>query len=146
MLEFLNEERNGFMTYKEQCRGQISNFFIITELPSHLHIHNFNRVHPLKQKMTIQIIEELSNKNLLNKIETIILFGSSITKACGMKSDLDIAFKLLPHDDELKTKNIVYDIVGECSDWNFDLFFLDRINPDGRFYKNIMNGVILYHE
>lgn len=134
------------MTYKEQCRGQICNFFIITEVSDHLPIQNLSRVHPLKQKPVVRIFEELLNKNLLNKIETIILFGSSITKACNMKSDLDIALRLLPHENKLENKNPVYDIIGECSDWNFDIIFLDKIGHEGRLYKNIMNGVTLYHE
>lgn len=134
------------MTYKEQCRGQICNFFIITEVPDNLPIQNLNRVHPLKQNLIVRIFEELSNKNLLNKIESIILFGSSITKACSMKSDLDIALQLLPRENGLNNKNPVYDIVGECSDWNCDIFFLDKIGHKGRLYENIMNGVTLYHE
>ena len=133
------------MTYKEQCRGQICNFFIITEVPDHLPIQNLSRVHPLKQKLIIQIFEELQNKKLLNKIESMILFGSSITQACNMKSDLDMALQLLPDENTRENKNPVYKIIGECADWNCNIFFLDKIGHKGRFYENVMNGVTLYN-
>lgn len=128
------------MTYKEQCRNKEWKFPIVIQDDNS--VSNLIHIHPLKQKIVHNIIHDLQNKNLLQYINRLIVFGSSITMACRPSSDLDIAVDIQPLP--IETVNKIYDSIGENTDWNCDVLWIHRLKTSDRIYSEIMKGQVIY--
>ena len=66
----------------------------------HSDVLNIDRIHPLQQKIVINIIEKISNLG----ITKIVVIGSSLNLRCNPWSDLDIV--LYGHLDGLQRANV----------------------------------------
>lgn len=100
----------------------------------------------VKKDYIVNIIKSCS---LCEKIETVILFGSSIEERCKNESDIDIAV----FGDESKSKmfkskkyRAFVDAVCSFGDLqDYDILYFDRKNIEkSRIMKDISNGTLLY--
>lgn len=99
---------------------------------------DMSRIYPTKQKMVKAVADELRGDS---RIQSLRLFGSSITMRCNKDSDLDFAVGLV-ENTEINKNDISEKIQTSC-DWGADILWLDRLNPDERVYKDIMNGLVI---
>lgn len=134
------------VTYEEYCKKSQSPGWVFEVIVPE-RIRNIRYIHPLKQKEVVKIVNMVCQ---MGGVESIRVFGSSITDGCYFNSDLDI-----------------------CIDWSFDCYdsegvivpqaavILNRIssitkgNVDVVHYKYLkgtvveqaaMNGVVIYEK
>ena len=95
--------------------------------------YNINRIHPLKQRDTLNFINAAS---LDPHIQGLIVFGSAVRFDCHSGSDLDI---LVIRDDKQLTINSSLDNINS----ELDIIFASKIGP--RLKEEIARtGVIVY--
>ena len=95
-------------------------------------------IYPTKQRLVASIHDALTPRP---EISAVMLFGSSITMRCTSTSDTDLSIRLY---DEYTTSGIrdeISEIVQNLCDWNADIIWFDRINPNDRVYHDICKGV-----
>jgi predicted nucleotidyltransferase len=106
---------------------------------------NVNRVHPLKQKLVRNIVEEAKKENVVKRI---IIFGSSIRYDCDITSDLDICIDwmmdcydengiLLPFTQNMR-KCISFETKGRADVVNYDYL------EDTVLAEAVKEGVVVY--
>lgn len=84
------------MTTQEYLMARKSKDWKFNRVVSDNAFKNVNRIHPLKQKMVAQIVDQAKKGRAVHRI---IIFGSSTRYDCDITSDLDI-----------------------CIDWNQDCY------------------------
>lgn len=90
---------------------------------------NFDRIYPIQQRKVSCLINDLIKNN---KIDKIIIFGSSITDRCHISSDVDIYAE---SDDDVSLSN--------SYDFKYDLWTNKTV--DERLKKEIYSkGVVVY--
>lgn len=91
---------------------------------------NTNKIYPIQQKKVKKLIDDISTNNKINKI---IIFGSSVTDKCHIGSDIDIYV-------DTDSKNVK---MNELYDFEYDLWTNHSV--DERLKKEINSkGVIVY--
>lgn len=78
-------------------------------------VENINRVHPLKQRDIVCIVQKLRREQ---EILRIVVFGSSVEFRCSSRSDIDLYietsdpdFKIvLPYDELISEVDVVRDL------------------------------------
>lgn len=99
---------------------------------------DIGRIHPLKQKEIIKVYEAVKDDP---RVESLILFGSSVTIRCGSKSDIDLAVRLRKEDITADAKNDVSENIQKACGFDADILWMDRIEPETAIERNIMRGV-----
>lgn len=99
---------------------------------------DMSKIYPTKQAEVKRVVNRLRYDS---NIETLRIFGSSITMACNRDSDIDFAVAIRDKSDE--TRNIISEIIQESCNWMADIIWLDHLSEDERVYKDIMRGVVL---
>lgn len=122
-------------TFEEYCDEHIFEFPLIVKSD----FKEIKRIHPQKQLQVNQIYTELKDNLLVQKI---IVFGSTISIKCGIYSDLDLAVKLT--QNTLSAKNIISEKIGQITEWNYDIIWLNDIVSTEPIIKKIKNGVTLF--
>lgn len=99
---------------------------------------DMSRIYPTKQRIIKNILSTLRSDDRINRL---MLFGSSITMACNKDSDIDLAVDL----KELTTsaRNDISEKIQLACDWNADIIWMDHLSSDDRIYKDIMKGLVL---
>lgn len=100
--------------------------------------YDLGRVYPLKQNVVHKVHNYLMEDN---RVQSCILFGSSITNRCHQNSDLDFMIQLKQKEDLEHDKLEVSERVQELCDWNADILWRDRILGEDRITKDILLGV-----
>jgi len=91
---------------------------------------NCERIYPIQQRKVRELIDDISSKKYVKKI---IIFGSSVTSACHIGSDIDIFAEMS------QRKNPITQI----HDFEYD--FWSNYTVDDRLMKEITSkGVIVY--
>jgi predicted nucleotidyltransferase len=75
------------MTTEEYLNARKSKDWRFNRIVDNTSFRNVNRIHPIKQKIVKDIVDEAKKDQ---EVERIIIFGSSIRYDCDMTSDLDI--------------------------------------------------------
>ena len=99
---------------------------------------NINRVYPLKQKQVAEIYLRARNFDIIRKI---IVFGSSVTPKCTIRSDLDLCV-----DADVSDGMKVYEmqkVFGEVCDWNCDIVMYSNMGNSLRDTVQ-KEGVVIY--
>lgn len=131
---------NNYFSNPSECHiweeqdNYVTNFPVV-ETHSIVPVKN---IYPLKQKDAIRIHDALCDDNRVNNI---ILFGSSVTMRCNKNSDLDLSVRLYPDYINNSVKNEVSEKIQSICDWNADIIWFDRIKNPSRLYNNILKGV-----
>lgn len=99
---------------------------------------DMSKIYPTKQAEVKRVLNRLRHDN---HIETLRIFGSSITMACNKDSDIDFAVGIRDKSDE--TRNVISEIIQESCNWMADIVWLDHLSEDERIYKDIMGGIVL---
>ena len=120
----------------EDARNQIYHFPIIAETD----YFDISRVYPLKQRAILAIYQVLKKDD---RIDSAILFGSSINIRCGRHSDIDLAISLKKNFISTDAKNEVSECIQEACGYNADILWLDRIDKGSQIDQNIRKGVKL---
>lgn len=96
-------------------------------------IMNINRIHPLKQKEVVSIVESLKNNN---KVLRIVVFGSAVEFRCTSRSDIDIYVET---DEEECKITLPYDtLVSEVD-------VVRNLNHKTRLFEQIeKTGIVVY--
>lgn len=96
------------------------------------------RVHPLKQRLVLQIREAAKE---FPTIQRIYLFGSSTTGLCHIDSDTDLCMKCNTPDGMPQFETVAK--IGELCDWNCDILSYATIDAK---LKTIIEkeGVLIY--
>lgn len=94
------------------------------------------RVHPLQQKAVAAINKALKDDN---RVERVVLFGSSINMRCTIHSDLDVVIVMRDLSNEAKLD--VSEKLQEACDWNADVLWGDRLTEDDRVFQEAKMGV-----
>ena len=95
-------------------------------------------IHPLKQRLAAKIADLVQETNLCKRV---IVFGSSISMKCNMYSDIDVAVELI--NDSRENRNYVSEIIGETSNWNYDVIWLNDLDKSERIWDSIKRGVVI---
>jgi predicted nucleotidyltransferase len=87
------------MTTEEYLKARKSKDWKFNRIVDSSSFRNVNRIHPIKQKIVKEIVDEAKKDY---EVERIIIFGSSIRYDCDITSDLDIciAWKDDCYDEE----------------------------------------------
>ena len=101
-------------------------------------IVDMSKIYPTKQAEVKRVLNRLRHDN---HIESLRIFGSSITMACNKDSDIDLAVDL----KELTTpvRNDISEKIQLACDWSADIIWMDHLSNDERIYKDIMKGLVL---
>lgn len=99
---------------------------------------DMSRIYPTKQRDVKKVIDELRGDIRLNSLR---LFGSSISMACNRDSDIDFAVGI--NDLTNEARNDISEKIQLACDWNADIIWMDHITPKDRIYGDIMKGVVL---
>lgn len=99
---------------------------------------DIGRIHPLKQREIIKVYEAVKDDP---RVESLVLFGSSVTIRCGSKSDIDLAVSLRKEDMTGDVKNDVSENIQTACGFDADILWMDRIEPETAIERNIMRGV-----
>ena len=91
---------------------------------------NCNRVHPLQQRKVRELLDDITANA---SVESVILFGSSVTQRCHVGSDVDLYVKT---EDEGC-------LVSRPHDFPFDLW-TPRTADDGLKHEIEKTGVTVY--
>lgn len=101
---------------------------------------NLCKVYPINQRYINRIYDAVHNDL---RIDTIIIYGSSLNFRCNFNSDIDLAIKLKPKYVSNKDKDdISYKIQSAC-DWRADILWRDQISDQEEILEEIRSGVIL---
>lgn len=104
------------MTTEEYLIARKSNNWKFNRVVSDNAFKNVNRIHPLKQKMVAQIVDQAKKDQAVRRI---IIFGSSTRYDCDITSDLDI-----------------------CIDWNQDCYDKEGVlKPFTKNMRQIISSV-----
>lgn len=101
------------MTTQEYLMARKSKNWKFNCIVSDTAFKNVNRIHPLKQKMVAQIVDQAKKDQAVRRV---IIFGSSTRYDCDITSDLDI-----------------------CIDWNQDCY--DKEGVLKPFTKNMRQTI-----
>lgn len=134
------------MTTQEYLMARKSKNWKFNRVISDNAFKNVNRIHPLKQKMVAQIVDQAKKDQAVRRI---IIFGSSTRYDCDITSDLDICIDWNQdcYDKEgvLKpfTKNM-RQTISSVTKGNADV--IDYAYLDGTVLKEaVENGVVVYN-
>ena len=105
----------------------------------HSDVLTIDRIHPLQQKIVINIIEKISNLG----ITKIVVIGSSLNLRCNPWSDLDIV--LYGHLDGLQRANVEMKILSNV-DGKIDMLWMQDIKNTNRIIEDIRRGVVVYEQ
>ena len=99
-------------------------------------IHNIEHIHPRKQRLV---------REILKKIPSFSVFGSSVRWDCNEKSDIDI---LLDRDEINMTNEEAFKILVQVVNSDFDVLWKDEIeNKLNKFQKeNIIERSVKVYE
>lgn len=97
---------------------------------------DMSRIYPTKQRIIKNIIDNVRDEQ---RVDSIVLFGSSITMRCNRDSDVDLAVSL--YDPSVSIKNDISELIQESCDYGADIIWMDRITPKDRIYADIMEGL-----
>lgn len=111
---------------------------IIPDFQNTVPTYDLGRVYPLKQ-VVVNKVHDILVKD--NRIQSCILFGSSVTNRCHQNSDLDFMIHLKELANLEQNKLDISEMVQEACDWNADILWKDRIHPKDRIMQDILLGV-----
>lgn len=101
---------------------------------------NLNSIYPLNQQMVNDIYNAVHDDQ---RIDMIIVFGSSLNFRCNADSDVDLAVKLKPGFVTNADKDDISMKIQTACDWNADILWRDRISETEPILEEIRKGVIL---
>lgn len=104
----------------------------------HDEIVDMSRIYPTKQELVKNV---LSNIRSDGRVDSLRLFGSSITMACNRESDVDFAVGL--KDTSMDARNEISEKIQTACNWEADIIWLDHLSPSDRILPNIMKGLVL---
>lgn len=138
LLHILNNKKVVLSNSWEDAKNHTYYFPIIVKNDN----YECNRIHPLKQAKVNELYNIMKNNE---KIEKIIIFGSSVNIRCNIKSDLDIAIKLKSSEFNRENQNNISEEIQEHLDYGCDIIWLNQIDKTTQLYSNIINrGVTIY--
>jgi len=100
--------------------------------------YDASRIHPLKQREIKQLHSKLVKDD---RIESLILFGSSTTIRCNKASDTDLCISVKPDKINAEIKNEISAIVQEVLNWKADIIWGDSVKKNSKLKQNIDMGV-----
>ena len=96
--------------------------------------YNCERIHPLQQEWVGILVRQLIKHN---EVEQICIFGSSVTKWCHNKSDVDIFVRL---KKKMRRKDLL-----DYGEINFPFDLVTNFDTDESFIEQIYKeGVVVY--
>lgn len=95
-------------------------------------------IHPLHQEDAINI-HEIMKKDI--RINSIVLFGNSVSIHCQNDSDLELAINLTHDYENIETKINISEMIQKSCNNNVDITWINRFNTDEKLYANILKGV-----
>lgn len=99
---------------------------------------DMSRIYPTKQELVKNV---LLNIRPDSRVDSLRLFGSSITMACNRESDVDFAVGL--KDTSKDARNEISEKIQTACNWGADIIWLDHLSPSDRILPNIMKGLVL---
>ena len=130
-------------TFKELEMEKVRTFNVLKK--AYLSVQNIDKIHPLKQKKVFNLVNNIDCK----EIKRIWVFGSSTNNSCNMYSDTDVLIELNPDVDTENDENIICQIhrnLIKSLGTNFDSVFLNDLDKNKQFYKNILKTRRLVYE
>lgn len=104
--------------------------------------YDCGRIHPLMQKKVNEIYKFVKKEKA---VEKVIIFGSAVNIRCNKKSDIDLAVKLKDDCFNLENQNQISEEIQSITDYNADIVWLNKIDPETQLYRNIsLKGVVVY--
>ncbi len=99
---------------------------------------DMSQIYPTKQAAVKRVLTALRQDSL---VESLRLFGSSISMACHRDSDIDLAVGL--RNTAIEARNSISEKIQLACDWNADIIWMDHLSADERIYDEIMKGLVL---
>lgn len=101
---------------------------------------NLCSIYPLNQRKVNAVFESVYGDD---RIDMIVVFGSSLNLRCNSKSDIDLAVKLKPGYTTNAIKNEISGKMQEACSWTADILWRDRMTDTEPILDEIRKGVIL---
>lgn len=101
---------------------------------------NLCKIYPLNQKKVNAIFEAIHDDDRINMV---VVFGSSLNLRCNSDSDIDLAVKLKPGYITNNVKDEVSEKIQVACDWKADILWRDRMADTEPILVDIRKGVIL---
>ena len=124
-----------YLTWEERCRMTKAKFNVLKGCETDK--FDMSRVHPLKQREVLKIYNLLSKSEL---VESVIIFGSSISMKCNIESDLDLAIYVTEQCSNIE-RNEIDILVQEATDWDCDVLWGDHVTEEDRIYEDLQEGL-----
>lgn len=99
---------------------------------------DIERVHPLHQAGAASIFNAVAHDE---RIDRVVLFGSSTTVRCHGKSDYDILVKLKDEFITVEMKNAISERIQDSVDWMADIIWYDRVDKESALFSDVKRGV-----
>ena len=107
-----------------------------------VYIENIETINEIKRGMVLKCIEIA--KQHPNKVQKLIIFGSSVRDDCTVESDVDICLHVIGTTRCMEMYELCRDLCYAC-DHNCDILKYDRLND--RFRKEVdTKGVVVYEK
>ena len=129
-----------YRTFQENCRNRTWYFPVVADYPG----IDMRRVYPLKQKFVCKMIDLLKETPWITKA---VLFGSSLSNACHIDSDTDLAVWV--DFEYLKSHNMSlhFNGINNIDIKGTDILIMNNgVTFSDSFLNNIEKGLILKDE
>ena len=130
-------------TFKELEMDRVRTFHVLNK--DYLSVMNIDKIHPLKQKQIFNLVKNIDCK----EIKRIWVFGSSTNNSCNIHSDTDVLIELNQNVDTSKDEDLLCKIHRnflKSLGTDYDSVYLNDLDKDKQFYKNILKTRRLVYE